>query len=57
MIPFSVKRLYAVFTFEVDQHVNHFGQLDSKEAMKGEPLMLWTILVVLVILVLVGVLR
>jgi len=43
---------------EVDQHVNYFGQLGSKgKSMKGENLMLETILIVLVILVLVGVLR
>jgi hypothetical protein len=50
--------LYAVFTFEVAWHVNYFAQLGSKgKSMKGEKLMLETILIVLVILVLVGVLR
>ena len=50
MIPFLAQMPYSVFAFER-------GQLNSSEAMKGEQLMLWTIVVVLLVLFLIGVLH
>jgi len=57
VIPFSLNWLYAVFTFEAGPTSKPLGQLDSSETMKGEQLMLWTIVVVLLVLFLIGVLH
>lgn len=55
MIPFSVTRVYAAYTFKVDQHVNYFRstRFDGK-SMKGEQPMLGTILLIFLILLLLG---